>query len=90
MLITQPLSLHVICICYTKRMDIRSNFMEVSECWRSEKKDIKLSDCIPSFLLLVPAHLGVSAQLHYLQVQWKGFKIGRIHQCWLKWKSLAV
>lgn len=90
MLITQPLILHVICIHHTKRMDIGSNFMEVSECWRSEKEDVKLSDCIPSFLLLVPAHLRVSAQFHYLRVQGKGFKIGRIHQCWLKWKSLAV
>lgn len=49
MLITQPLILHAICTNYAKRMDIRSNFVEVTECWRSEKKDIKLSDCIPSF-----------------------------------------
>lgn len=63
MLITQPLILHVICMNYAKRMDIGSDFMEVSECWRSEKQDIKLLDCIPSFL---PAHLGMSAQFHYL------------------------
>lgn len=68
MLITQTLILHVICTNYAKRMDTgESNLVAVSECWRSEQKEMKLSDCIPSFLLLLlPAHPGVSAQFHYL------------------------
>lgn len=66
-LITQPLILHAICTNYATRMDVgESNFVAVSECWRSEEKEMKLSDCIPSFLLLVPAQPGVSAQFHCL------------------------